>query len=137
LKASDDSPRGRARPRGDIIVHGGDDGRPNIIGSRSSELNGSLGQPGGRPCYLHDPSVHGRQVLRRFGHLRIAIDSSRLDNGRVRHRHLLLGICIVTREARSVPDCREKIYIVKRPDGKSLECVCSEGALATCFKPGP
>jgi len=50
---------------------------------------------------------------------------------------LLLGIWIVTREAKSVPDCAQKIYIVKRPDGESLECVCSEGALATCFKPGP
>ena len=50
---------------------------------------------------------------------------------------LLLGIWIVRHEARSVPDCPEKVYIVKRPDGESLECVCDEGALATCFKPGP
>jgi len=50
---------------------------------------------------------------------------------------LLLGTWIVTRETRSAPDCPQKVYIVKRPDGESLECVCTEGTLATCFKPGP
>jgi len=51
---------------------------------------------------------------------------------------LLLGSWIVTRESRSAPDCPQTVYIVKRPDGESLECVCTEGgALATCFKPGP
>ena len=50
---------------------------------------------------------------------------------------LMLGAWIVTRETRVAPTCPQKVYIVKRPDGESLECVCTEGTLATCFKPGP
>ena len=50
---------------------------------------------------------------------------------------LLLGVWVVTHETHTAPDCPQRIVIVKRPDGESLECVCDEGALATCFKPGP
>jgi hypothetical protein len=50
---------------------------------------------------------------------------------------VLLGVWLLNKDTRSAPDCPQKIYIVKRPDGESLECVCNEGALATCFKPGP
>ena len=50
---------------------------------------------------------------------------------------VLLGVWVLNKETRSAPDCPQKLYIVKRPDGEALECVCSERALATCFKPGP
>jgi hypothetical protein len=50
---------------------------------------------------------------------------------------ILLGVWALNKETRSAPDCPQKVYIVKRPDGESLECVCGEGSLATCFKPGP
>jgi hypothetical protein len=50
---------------------------------------------------------------------------------------LLLGFWVANKNIRSAPECPQKVYVVKRPDGESLECVCTEGALATCFKPGP
>ena len=50
---------------------------------------------------------------------------------------LLLGVWVETHEIRPASDCPQRIFIVKRPDGASLECVCDEGALATCFRPGP
>jgi len=50
---------------------------------------------------------------------------------------LLLGVWVVTHETHTASDCPQRIVIVKRPDGESLECVCEDGALATCFKPGP
>jgi len=42
-----------------------------------------------------------------------------------------------TSRPRGTSDCSSKIVIVKGPDGEPRECVCINGALATCFKPGP
>jgi hypothetical protein len=50
---------------------------------------------------------------------------------------VLFGVWVVTHQTRAASDCSQQIFIVKRPDGEALECVCDEGALATCFKPGP
>jgi hypothetical protein len=50
---------------------------------------------------------------------------------------VLLGVWVVTHETRTASDCSQRIFIVKRPDGEALECVCDEGTLATCFKPEP
>ena len=49
----------------------------------------------------------------------------------------LLVVSVLTQRRRPPPDCTEHIVIVKRPDGRPLECVCIEGTLATCFNPGP
>jgi hypothetical protein len=50
---------------------------------------------------------------------------------------LLLAATLATQHTRSTSDCSGRVTIVKGADGEPLECVCAEGALATCFKPGP
>lgn len=49
---------------------------------------------------------------------------------------LVLAVFLVARPTPSA-GCTGRIVIVKGADGEPLECVCAEGALATCFKPGP
>jgi len=49
----------------------------------------------------------------------------------------LLAASLASRETSSRSDCSGRIVIVKGPDGRPMECVCEEGALAACFKPGP
>jgi hypothetical protein len=44
---------------------------------------------------------------------------------------------LITYRARSWPDCVSHLMIVKDAAGSSLECVCFDGALSTCFDPGP
>ena len=49
---------------------------------------------------------------------------------------IVLAVPLV-RHPRPPADCRERVVIVTGPDGQPLECVCIEGALSTCFSPGP
>jgi hypothetical protein len=44
---------------------------------------------------------------------------------------------VVARLARTRTDCASSVVLVKGPRGQTLECVCIEGTLATCFTPGP
>ena len=50
---------------------------------------------------------------------------------------VLLGAWFVASGTHSPPDCPRRLFTVAGADGEPLECVCAEGALATCFKPGP
>jgi hypothetical protein len=50
---------------------------------------------------------------------------------------ILLAASLATRRTESRSDCSGRITIVKGPDGTPMECVCEQGALAACFKPGP
>ena len=34
-------------------------------------------------------------------------------------------------------DCTSRILTLKGRDGRPIECVCLDGALSTCFDPGP
>ena len=44
---------------------------------------------------------------------------------------------VVAHLARTRTDCASSVVLVKGPRGQTLECVCIDGALATCFAPGP
>jgi hypothetical protein len=44
---------------------------------------------------------------------------------------------LITHRARPWPDCVSDLVIVKDAAGRPLECVCFDGALSTCFEPGP
>ena len=44
---------------------------------------------------------------------------------------------VVARLAYPRTDCSSRVMVVKSPRGEPLECVCVEGTLAACFKPGP
>jgi len=35
------------------------------------------------------------------------------------------------------PDCKGGVVMLRGAHGEPIECVCAEGALATCFNPGP
>jgi hypothetical protein len=48
----------------------------------------------------------------------------------------LLAVPIVARRS-APPDCAGRVVIVTGPDRQPLECVCVNGALSTCFNPGP
>jgi len=50
---------------------------------------------------------------------------------------LALAASLAARSARSSADCSNRVAIVKGADGEPLECVCVQGAIATCFRPGP
>lgn len=49
----------------------------------------------------------------------------------------LMAVSVVTRRMPQGSDCTERIVILRGPHGQPVECVCIEGALATCFNPGP
>ena len=49
----------------------------------------------------------------------------------------LLVVPLVAQRARPWPDCVSHIVTVRGPDGGPVECVCLDGALSTCFDPGP
>ncbi len=49
----------------------------------------------------------------------------------------LLGAWFVAQGTHSPPDCPRRVYMITGRDGEPLECICAEGAMATCFKPGP
>ena len=49
----------------------------------------------------------------------------------------LLAAPLIARHEWATPDCASRIVMVTRPDGSPLECVCLDGALSTCFNPGP
>jgi hypothetical protein len=44
---------------------------------------------------------------------------------------------VVTRQARSWPDCTSHIVIRTGPDGRPVECICVGATVSTCFDPGP
>jgi hypothetical protein len=48
----------------------------------------------------------------------------------------LLAVPLMHHEWTS-PDCASRIVVVTGPDGRPVECVCLNGALSTCFNPGP
>ena len=51
---------------------------------------------------------------------------------------LVLALSVLGHRARRPwPDCTGRIEIVKRPNGRPLECVCVDRVIATCFAPGP
>jgi hypothetical protein len=43
----------------------------------------------------------------------------------------------VAYRARPWQDCVSHVVMVKDAAGRTLECVCLDGALSTCFDPGP
>jgi hypothetical protein len=43
---------------------------------------------------------------------------------------------VVARLAHPRADCSNRVLVVKGSQGEPLECVCIEGAMATCFKRG-
>ena len=48
-----------------------------------------------------------------------------------------VAVPVVANFSRSTADCPSRMVIVKSPRGEPLECVCIEGTLASCFRPGP
>ena len=48
---------------------------------------------------------------------------------------VLLAVLVAHRA--SWPDCISRVVIVRGPAGGPIECVCFDGALSTCFDPGP
>jgi len=48
---------------------------------------------------------------------------------------VLLAVLVAHRA--SWPDCISRVVIVRGPAGGPVECVCFDGALSTCFDPGP
>jgi len=49
----------------------------------------------------------------------------------------LLAVPLVAHHEWASPDCASHIVVVTGPDGSPIECVCLDGALSTCFNPGP
>ena len=50
---------------------------------------------------------------------------------------VVLAASVRRQGKRPSPECTENIVIVKGADGRPLECVCIDRAIATCFNPGP
>lgn len=50
---------------------------------------------------------------------------------------LLIAMTLITRHEPRAPDCATRIVMLRGPHGEPLECVCVDGALSTCFNPGP
>ena len=50
---------------------------------------------------------------------------------------VVLAVPLVAHRQAPVSDCASRIVTVKRNDGRLIECVCLDGALSTCFDPGP
>ena len=49
----------------------------------------------------------------------------------------LLAVPLMAHHEWASPDCASHIVVVTGPDGSPIECVCLDGALSTCFNPGP
>lgn len=49
---------------------------------------------------------------------------------------IFLGLATLSYRSRRVAQCSGRIVIVPSRGGP-LECICEDGVLATCFKPGP
>jgi hypothetical protein len=49
----------------------------------------------------------------------------------------LLAVPLIAHHEWASPDCASHIVMLKGPDGSPVECVCLDGALSTCFNPGP
>ena len=49
---------------------------------------------------------------------------------------VFVGLALLSHRSRHVAQCSGRIVIVPSRGGP-LECVCEDGVLATCFKPGP
>jgi hypothetical protein len=47
----------------------------------------------------------------------------------------LAGFVLV--RTKPAADCTSRVVISRGPHGESVECVCLEGRLSTCFDPGP
>ncbi|HEV3349978.1 MAG TPA: hypothetical protein VHC93_23010 [Methylomirabilota bacterium] len=43
----------------------------------------------------------------------------------------------VTGRPRAAADCTSSVVIVHGRHGEAVECVCVNGAISTCFAPGP
>jgi hypothetical protein len=50
---------------------------------------------------------------------------------------LLLAGPVVARLAHPRTDCSNRVMVVKGAPGAPLECVCIEGTMAACLRPGP
>ena len=49
----------------------------------------------------------------------------------------LLAVPLIAHRARAWPNCNSHVVIVRGRGGGLVECVCLDGALSTCFDPGP
>jgi hypothetical protein len=50
---------------------------------------------------------------------------------------VVIGLAVLVAHRASWPDCISRVVIVRGPAGRQVECVCFDGALSTCFDPGP
>jgi hypothetical protein len=49
----------------------------------------------------------------------------------------LLLVPLMASRAQRWPDCKGHVVMLRGPHGEPIECVCSDGVMATCFAPGP
>ncbi|OLB98911.1 MAG: hypothetical protein AUH30_06570 [Candidatus Rokubacteria bacterium 13_1_40CM_68_15] len=49
----------------------------------------------------------------------------------------LFLVPLMASRAHHWPDCKGGVVMLRGAHGEPIECVCAEGALATCFNPGP
>jgi hypothetical protein len=50
---------------------------------------------------------------------------------------VLVAMPVISRRIARSKDCHTSIVTLQGRDGQPLECVCIEGAISTCFNPGP
>jgi hypothetical protein len=49
----------------------------------------------------------------------------------------LLLVPLMASRAQRWPDCKGHVTMLRGPHGEPIECVCTDGVMATCFAPGP